>query len=72
MVINSKHRLTHGQTRYLMSEFSRQAHPDAAQRERLSRDIPGLNPRQVQVWFQNRYTITPFIIIAFDNADLLL
>lgn len=47
-------RLTHAQTRYLMSEFSRQAHPDAAQRERLSRDIPGLNPRQVQVWFQNR------------------
>ncbi|KAF6221844.1 hypothetical protein HO133_001812 [Letharia lupina] len=47
-------RLTHAQTRYLMSEFSRHAHPDAAQRERLSRDIPGLNPRQVQVWFQNR------------------
>ncbi|CAD6566356.1 MAG: hypothetical protein ASARMPREDX12_008199 [Alectoria sarmentosa] len=41
-------RLTHAQTRYLMSEFSRQAHPDAAQRERLSRDIPGLSPRQVQ------------------------
>ena len=38
-----------------MSEFSRHAHPDAAQREKLSRDIPGLCPRQVQVWFQNRY-----------------
>ncbi|MCJ1392086.1 hypothetical protein MMC18_004953 [Xylographa bjoerkii] len=47
-------RLTHNQTRFLMSEFARQAHPDAAQRERLSRDIPGLSPRQVQVWFQNR------------------
>ena len=48
-------RLTHAQTRYLMNEFARQAHPNAEQRERLSRDIPGLSPRQVQVWFQNRY-----------------
>ncbi|KAI9833137.1 MAG: hypothetical protein M1819_003759 [Sarea resinae] len=47
-------RLTHNQTRYLMSEFARQAHPDAGHRERLSREIPGLSPRQVQVWFQNR------------------
>ncbi|KAI1987039.1 hypothetical protein LOZ51_005810 [Ophidiomyces ophidiicola] len=47
-------RLSRNQTRYLMSEFTRQAHPDAAQRERLSREIPGLSPRQVQVWFQNR------------------
>ncbi|OJJ46375.1 hypothetical protein ASPZODRAFT_1956626 [Penicilliopsis zonata CBS 506.65] len=47
-------RLTHNQTRFLMSEFTRQAHPDAAQRERLSKEIPGLTPRQVQVWFQNR------------------
>ncbi|KAI4147465.1 MAG: hypothetical protein L6R39_003110 [Caloplaca ligustica] len=47
-------RLTHNQTRFLMSEYARQAHPDAAQRERLSREIPGLSPRQVQVWFQNR------------------
>ncbi|KAL9041457.1 MAG: hypothetical protein Q9214_004104, partial [Letrouitia sp. 1 TL-2023] len=47
-------RLTHSQTRFLMSEFARQAHPDAAQRERLSREIPGLSSRQVQVWFQNR------------------
>lgn len=38
-----------------MSEFARQAHPDVAQRERLSREIPGLSSRQVQVWFQNRY-----------------
>jgi hypothetical protein len=48
-------RLNHQQTRYLMSEFARQAHPDASQREKLSRAIPGLSPRQVQVWFQNRY-----------------
>ncbi|KAI1005080.1 hypothetical protein K3495_g3137 [Podosphaera aphanis] len=47
-------RLTHQQTRFLMSEFAKQAHPDAANRERLSREIPGLSPRQVQVWFQNR------------------
>ncbi|KAI9871766.1 MAG: hypothetical protein M1830_002479 [Pleopsidium flavum] len=50
----NRFRLTHSQTRYLMSEFARQAHPDVAQRERLSREIPGLSPRQVQVWFQNR------------------
>ncbi|CBX91160.1 hypothetical protein LEMA_P061940.1 [Plenodomus lingam JN3] len=47
-------RLTHNQTRFLVSEFARQAHPDAAHRERLAREIPGLSPRQVQVWFQNR------------------
>ncbi|KAI7117659.1 hypothetical protein KC352_g33750, partial [Hortaea werneckii] len=47
-------RLTHNQTRFLMSEFARQPHPDSAHRERLSREIPGLSPRQVQVWFQNR------------------
>lgn len=38
-----------------MSEFARQAHPDAGHRERLAREIPGLSARQVQVWFQNRY-----------------
>ncbi|EME77415.1 uncharacterized protein MYCFIDRAFT_200686 [Pseudocercospora fijiensis CIRAD86] len=47
-------RLTHNQTRFLLSEFARQPHPDAAQRERLAREIPGLSARQVQVWFQNR------------------
>ncbi|KAG5959661.1 hypothetical protein E4U58_004890 [Claviceps cyperi] len=47
-------RLTHQQTRFLMSEFAKQPHPDAAHRERLSREIPSLSPRQVQVWFQNR------------------
>ncbi|KAL5628729.1 hypothetical protein BROUX41_002120 [Berkeleyomyces rouxiae] len=47
-------RLTHQQTRFLMSEFASQPHPDALRREELSRQIPGLSPRQVQVWFQNR------------------
>lgn len=47
-------RLTHQQTRFLMSEFAKQPHPDASHRERLSREIPGQSPRQVQVWFQNR------------------
>ncbi|OKL62077.1 hypothetical protein UA08_02724 [Talaromyces atroroseus] len=51
---SKRFRLTHNQTRFLMSEFTRQAHPDASHRERLSREIPGLSPRQVQVWFQNR------------------
>ncbi|SMQ49014.1 unnamed protein product [Zymoseptoria tritici ST99CH_3D7] len=49
-----RHRLTHTQTRFLVSEFARQAHPDAAHRDRLAREIPGLSSRQVQVWFQNR------------------
>ena len=31
--------LTHNQTRFLMSEFTRQAHPDAAHRDRLSKEI---------------------------------
>ncbi|OAQ98630.1 hypothetical protein LLEC1_02939 [Akanthomyces lecanii] len=47
-------RLSHQQTRFLMSEFAKQPHPDAAHRDRLSKQIPGLSPRQVQVWFQNR------------------
>ncbi|KAF1735330.1 Homeobox transcription factor phx1 [Beauveria bassiana] len=47
-------RLTHQQTRFLMSEFAKQPHPDAAHRERLAKEIPGLTARQVQVWFQNR------------------
>ncbi|CAI6089215.1 unnamed protein product [Clonostachys chloroleuca] len=47
-------RLTHQQSRFLMSEFVKQPHPDAAHRDRLSRQVPGLSPRQVQVWFQNR------------------
>ena len=56
MTIDGRHRrLTHNQTRFLMAEFTRQAHPDAGHRERLSREIPGLSPRQVQVWFQTRY-----------------
>ncbi|KAL1890796.1 hypothetical protein Cpir12675_005250 [Ceratocystis pirilliformis] len=47
-------RLTHQQTRFLMSEFAKQPRPDARRREELSQLIPGLSPRQVQVWFQNR------------------
>ena len=57
--LTGRSRLTHAQTRYLMNEFARQAHPNAEQREKLSRDIPGLTPRQVQVWFQNRYASHP-------------
>ena len=42
-----------------MSEFAKQPRPDAAHRERLSREIPGFSPRQVQVWFQNRQVLPP-------------
>ncbi|KAL9130353.1 MAG: hypothetical protein Q9217_001455 [Psora testacea] len=51
-------RLNHSQTRFLLNEFSRQPHPEAAHRVRISRGIPGLSPRQVQVWFQNSNTQT--------------
>jgi len=51
-----------------MSEFARQAHPDAAHRERLSREIPGLSPRQVQVWFQNR-SVDRFLKFARPFSD---
>jgi hypothetical protein len=59
-------RLTHNQTRYLMSEFARQAHPDAAHRDRLAREVPGLSSRQVQVWFQNRCVS----IVIFRHSKL--
>ncbi|EFX02501.1 homeobox transcription factor [Grosmannia clavigera kw1407] len=61
-------RLTHQQTRFLMSEFSKKPHPDAAHRECLSREIPGLSPRQVQVWFQNRMRAVPD---GFDTVQAL-
>lgn len=63
-------RLTHQQTRFLMSEFAKQPHPDAAHRERLSREIPGLSSRQVQVWFQNRYLTLIDVCMDMANHDL--
>lgn len=58
LMTNSDSRLTHSQSRFLTAEFAKQPHPDAAHREYLSTKIPGLSPRQVQVWFQNRYVMT--------------
>lgn len=40
-----------------MCEFAKGTNPDVARRERLSKEIPGLSPRQVQVWFQNRHVV---------------
>ena len=57
---NQCYRLTDNETRFLMGEFARQPHPDAAHRERIARGIPGLTPGQVQVWFLNRYCGTLF------------
>lgn len=52
-----------------MNEFARHPHPDAAQRDKISQEIPGLSARQVQVWFQNRYvsllSAKPF---SFDGS----
>lgn len=53
-----------------MSEFAKQPHPDAAHRERLSREIPGLSSRQVQVWFQNRYLSLKYNCVALAKCYL--
>lgn len=47
-------RLTKEQTRILVGEYAKYAHPTQAQRQELSRRISGMSPRQVQIWFQNR------------------
>ena len=61
--------LTYEQTRYLVGEFSKQAHPDAAHRLRLSKELSGVSPKQIQVWFQNRQVV---LLTILTNGRLNL
>ncbi|EFZ04201.1 hypothetical protein MAA_01275 [Metarhizium robertsii ARSEF 23] len=45
-------RLTHQETKFMMSEFAKQPYPSAARREWLSLEIPGISPRQIQGTYQ--------------------
>ncbi|KAJ6140521.1 hypothetical protein N7470_010317 [Penicillium chermesinum] len=47
-------RLTHNQTRFLMSEFTRQAHPDAAHRERLRAKLKRLTTNDRERMLKSR------------------
>ncbi|GAO52718.1 homeobox-domain-containing protein [Saitoella complicata NRRL Y-17804] len=49
-----RHRLSHAETRFLLSEFASDPRPTAERREELAKCVAGMNARKIQVWFQNR------------------
>ncbi|BFZ61233.1 hypothetical protein YB2330_002292 [Saitoella coloradoensis] len=49
-----RHRLSHAETRFLLSEFASDPRPTAERREELAKCVAGMSARKIQVWFQNR------------------
>ncbi|KAI8870562.1 Homeodomain-like protein, partial [Ramicandelaber brevisporus] len=48
-----RHRSTKEQQQVLNEAFAREQHPTSQVREKLAEQL-GMDPRSVQIWFQNR------------------
>jgi hypothetical protein len=55
-----------------MSEFARQAHPDHAHIERLAKEIPGMTPENVRLWFQEKFVKRQLIRLFLPPLGVLL